>query len=92
MHRLFIFLGDSLTYHKDQAFSTHDADNDANTNNNCAIIAKGAWWYNTCLNSNLNGQYLSGPTGTTFCVSWNYWLGHYYSLKETEMKIRPYGV
>ena len=84
--------GDSMTTrHKDQPFSTHDADNDA-WSSNCAVRYKGSWWYKDCYHANLNGQYLPGPHDDHTGVNWNTWKGDKYSLKETEMKIRPYGI
>ena len=81
--------GDSLVYHNGMTFSTKDEDNDA-WGDNCAVTYKGAWWYNSCHLSNLNGLYLSGPvTSYADSVNWNTWKGYYYSLKFTEMKTRP---
>ncbi|MGH0162367.1 UNVERIFIED_CONTAM: hypothetical protein FKN15_046579 [Acipenser sinensis] len=48
--------GDSLTFHNDQPFSTFDKDND-NGSLNCAVTVSGAWWYQACYYSNLNGKY-----------------------------------
>ena len=71
-------------------FSTKDMDNDMLYSGNCALNNKGAWWFKRCYNSNLNGQYLRGPHSTYGVgVQWELWKGGYYSLKKTEMKIRP---
>ena len=72
-------------------FSTKDRDNDLHYGYSCAQHFKGAWWYNTCHHSNLNGLYLRGPHDTSYAdgVNWYYWRGHHYSLQKTEMKIRP---
>ncbi len=80
--------GDSLgSYHNGQKFSTKDHDNDQN-NGNCAVVYSGAWWFNKCHGSNLNGDYLNG-THSSFAdgVDWSTWKGHYYSLRFTEMKL-----
>ena len=70
-------------------FSTKDADND-NGVGQCARTFTGAWWYKACHDSNLNAQYLRGKhTSFGAGVEWDDWKGAYYSLKKTEMKIRP---
>ena len=75
--------------HEDQAFTTQDSDHD-HINANCAVKFHGAWWYNKCLKSNLNGHYLGGRTDVfAKGVVWKDWKGLNYSLKKTEMKIRP---
>ena len=70
-------------------FSTKDRDNDLDAGS-CAQRRKGAWWYQTCTNSNLNGLYIRGHH-TSFAdgVNWYRWRGFYYYLQKTEMKIRP---
>ena len=81
--------GDSLRNHNGMMFSTKDRDNDL-TGGSCAQGYKGAWWYNKCHHSNLNGLYLRGNhTSYADGVNWLHWRGHQYSLKKTEMKIRP---
>ncbi len=80
---------DSLSYHNNRQFSTKDRDNDAD-GGNCAQTYHGAWWYRDCHHSNRNGPYLNGTT-TEYArgVIWYHWKGDYYSLKTSEMKIRP---
>jgi len=78
--------GDSLTYHNNMAFSTKDKDNDK-WSTNCAASFGGAWWYESCHYSHLNGQYLRGRSnwGATMWFAFRNTL----SLKFTEMKQRP---
>ena len=84
-------VGDSLqSTHNGRDFSTFDIDNDAYLSN-CAEEFKGGWWYNACHRSNLNGLYLRGQHDShADGVNWLTWRGYNYSLKFTEMKIRPY--
>ncbi|XP_024944226.1 fibrinogen-like protein 1 isoform X2 [Cephus cinctus] len=84
--------GDSLVYHAGQKFSTMDVDNDNWLDGNCAVSHTGAWWYNGCDTSNLNGRYLNGdlPEDYNFQgIYWYDWHGPNYSLMETRMSIRP---
>ena len=81
--------GDSLSYHNGREFTTKDRDNDAKGSYNCAVQYSGAWWYNSCHGSNLNGLYLGGShSSAADGVNWKTFKGFYYSLKFTEMKIR----
>jgi len=82
--------GDALTVkHLGQKFSTPDQDNDV-ASYSCAVSYKGAWWYKKCFDANLNGEY--NNTETYKGVNWADWLGFSYSLRFTEMKIRPSNV
>ncbi|XP_019643623.1 PREDICTED: microfibril-associated glycoprotein 4-like [Branchiostoma belcheri] len=83
--------GDSLTaHHSGRPFSTWDRDHDASPTS-CAQAYTGAWWYAACHDANLNGLYLAGAQVSNGGngVNWLTWKGYYYSLKHTEMKIRP---
>uniref|UniRef100_A0A480TFU1 Ficolin-1 n=1 Tax=Sus scrofa TaxID=9823 RepID=A0A480TFU1_PIG len=80
--------GDSLSSHRDQFFSTKDQDND-NHSGNCAEQYHGAWWYNACHSSNLNGRYLRGlHTSYANGVNWRSGRGYNYSYQVSEMKVR----
>ncbi|KAL5011834.1 hypothetical protein ScPMuIL_010385 [Solemya velum] len=80
--------GDGLAKQNNMAFSTYDRDLDGKIDENCAVKFKGAWWYQSCHNSNLNGQYLGGEhTALGEGVNWKRWKGYYYSLKSSSMKI-----
>ncbi|KAM4663305.1 ficolin-2-like isoform 1-T1 [Discoglossus pictus] len=82
--------GDSLTYHNNMKFSTKDQGNNLSPNNDCAVLYKGAWWYNYCHYSNLNGLYLLGNHSKLgIGINWYHGKGSYYSYKHCEMKIRP---
>ena len=80
--------GDSFTHHNGMKFSTKDNDNE-NYSGNCAIHYPGAWWFNNCFYSHLNGRYQHKPSVSyANGIIWNAWKGWYYSLKFTEMKTR----
>jgi len=78
--------GDSFASHHKMAFSTKDRDNDRYSSN-CALEFTGAWWYDRCHLSNLNGQYL-GDKSDNRGARWYHFRGSF-SLKFTEMKLRP---
>ena len=82
--------GDSFTYHNGRGFSTSDYDLDAYSSGSCAVTREGAWWFNNCQHSHLNGVYYYGtsPSGDKG-ITWNAFRGSQYSLKKTEMKTRP---
>ncbi|XP_019640736.1 PREDICTED: ficolin-2-like [Branchiostoma belcheri] len=82
--------GDGLTYHNGMYFSTRDRENDIHSTDHCAQVYKGAWWYRTGHHANLNGLYLVGThQSLADGVNWVPWKGLQYSLKTSEMKIRP---
>ena len=68
---------DQLVYHNGMAFSTKDRDNDDDSSH-CAVRFKGAWWYKSCKNSNLNSNY--GDDN----YQWNWG-----PLLASEMKLKP---
>ena len=85
----YFFEGDSFSFHNGMMFSAKNDDRDTYASS-CAQEFKGAWWYNGCHQSNLNGLYLHGKHASyADGIEWQAWTGHYYSLKFTEMKIAP---
>ncbi|EDO44273.1 predicted protein, partial [Nematostella vectensis] len=83
--------GDSLLIHKGQYFSTRDRDNDVNSDESCAVKYEGAWWFGICFESHLNGRYHVTPSNDyEHGIIWFRWLGYGYSLKKSEIKVRPY--
>ena len=82
-------------FHSGLQFSTKDADNDLDNSivsDPCAVRHHGAWWYYSCSWTNLNGLYHGGPystSGISDGVKWVTFRGQYYSLKRTEMKLKP---
>ena len=75
--------GDSLHWNNAMKFTTFDKENDLYASGNCAVVLKGAWWYNQCAYANLNGAYQGTLTngGTVITeadsVTWNSWKGIY---------------
>ena len=75
--------------HDGMKFSTYDRDNDFG--GNCARDYRGGWWYNSCYDANLNGQYHQGSSITQWKgIVWYQWHGDSYSLKETTLMIQKY--
>uniref|UniRef100_A0A182WQP3 Fibrinogen C-terminal domain-containing protein n=1 Tax=Anopheles minimus TaxID=112268 RepID=A0A182WQP3_9DIPT len=68
-------------------FSAYDLDLD-NSESNCAVSNRGAWWYTDCGNSNMNGLYLKGVSGGTTGMFWKTFRGENYSLKKSRMMVR----
>ncbi|TRY63771.1 hypothetical protein TCAL_11494 [Tigriopus californicus] len=70
-------------------FSTFDRDHDRSSLN-CASMLKGGWWWKSC-GRGLNGLYLTDPQDLTARqgIVWFRWRGWDYSLKRSQMMIRP---
>ncbi|XP_078619531.1 uncharacterized protein LOC144886676 [Branchiostoma floridae x Branchiostoma japonicum] len=82
--------GNSMARHSSMFFSTKDKENDIRESFDCAQAYKGGWWYSNCHTANLNGLYHGGDHQSyADGVNWKSWKGYHYSLKHTEMKIRP---
>lgn len=82
---------DSFSAHNGYLFSTVDRDNDeAPECCPCAPAYGGGWWFYSCFESNLNGDYFTNPKENDYYrgIVWELWLGDY-SLRATEIKIRP---
>lgn len=90
-YRLYVneFTGDcndSLSFQNTQQFSTWDEDNDNHLQTHCAVYSQGAWWYNDCHYSNLNGLYGNNSYGKG--VNWKTCWGYDYSIKACSMKLK----
>ena len=81
--------GDSLDYHRGMSFSTRGHDNDKAGHYDCALQKKGGWWYNSCYRSDLNGVYNHGTVNSGPGMICNHWKNNWFSVKSSEMKIRP---
>ncbi|XP_070173733.1 tenascin-R-like, partial [Littorina saxatilis] len=81
--------GDSLYYHRGAQFSTKDRDHDIHSSTNCAQRFHGAWWYKSCLHSNLNGDYKVSRSAPKYDgMIWSTFGGGNVSTRFSEMKIR----
>ena len=84
---IYILSGDSLSRQNGQMFSTWDKDNDVSSMS-CAQAYSGAWWYERCTYSNLNGVYKHVQDNNGYFIYWFQWKNNFNSLKTVEMKIR----
>ncbi|KAK3101155.1 hypothetical protein FSP39_001368 [Pinctada imbricata] len=75
---------DALRLHDGMKFTTRDRDNDFKVNTNCAVSARGAWWYDACYDSNLNGMY---GVGDGRGLMWKNYLNDII-MKDTTMKLK----
>lgn len=85
--KLFIS-GDGMRHHNGQSFSTYEQDNDRSAIN-CGAHKQlqGAWWYNNCWSSSLNGKYV--PPGHSYGgIRWFPWKGYSVTLHSSSMMIR----
>ena len=82
---MWVFTGDSLSRHSNKAFTTRDRDNDDDSGN-CAIKRTGAWWYDDCTDSNLNGRRIQQTTWEA--IVWHRWKSNN-GLSKSKMKMRP---
>ncbi|XP_062606269.1 ryncolin-4-like isoform X2 [Saccostrea cucullata] len=82
--------GDSLGDHNGGLFSTKDRDNDS-WGKSCAVVYKGAWWFKSCLSSDLNGPYHRSAVSTWGSVVWYKFGNAHLSLKNARMMIRHKG-
>ena len=83
-----LIVGDALANHNNRSFTTMDRNNQIQGGGNCAITYQGAWWYNNCYSSNLNGIYLRDGVIDLRGIVWFFWKDTNESLKRVEMKIR----
>lgn len=82
--------GDSFSYHRGWPFSTPDEENDFKPTGNCALEHHGGWWFKWCHKAFLNGPYIRGPNSYHGeGVIWKGFKDYHYSLKSSQMKIRP---
>ncbi|WAR29940.1 FBCDB-like protein, partial [Mya arenaria] len=72
-------------YHDGMAFTTYDHDMDQSSVSNCANDYHGAWWYKSCYNANLNGQYFVPGTHNGTGITYNSFK-FLISLKENALK------
>uniref|UniRef100_A0A2C9KAH5 Fibrinogen C-terminal domain-containing protein n=1 Tax=Biomphalaria glabrata TaxID=6526 RepID=A0A2C9KAH5_BIOGL len=76
---------DSFKISNNMSFTTFDRDNDNIAFEQCARYNKGAWWYDKCVESNLNGLW----NKTSYeGMNWKYLTGLSLSVTFSEMKIR----
>ena len=80
--------GDALIYHSNMKFSTKDRDHDLRKNVNCAYTYQGAWWFNECYHSNLNGIYPPDNEQRETYITWQMLGNTYGRVTFSEMKVR----
>ena len=82
---------DGLTYTNGYGFSTKDKDVDGYSGD-CAKLYHGGWWYSTCTYVNLNGEYATPGTVSSYDAGGGgvvyYDFKGWQSLKTTTMMFR----
>ena len=86
---IYCITDNSLFYNNNQLFAPKDYHNDEWSKTNCAVRYYGAWWFNGCYTSNLNGKYFRDKKFNLKCAVWRKWPRDCYSLKAVQIKIRP---
>ena len=83
--------GDGMSRVNDRYFTTKDVDRDMESTVNCALFYPSGFWFKDCFDANPNGVYRpsSVTDGSAQGIIWKPWRDYTYSLKATEMKIRP---
>ena len=77
-----------MSIHNNREFTTKDHDRDK-APANCAQVFSGAWWYNDCHDSNLNGLYPEHINHTApKYMSWWKIDGHHGRIIFSEMKLK----
>lgn len=81
--------GDSLSDHSGIAFSAGETDND-NSVTDCADIFASGWWFDACLESNLNGEAGTNTSGTPgYGIVWKTITGESETLRNSVIMLRP---
>ncbi|XP_038120738.1 fibrinogen-like protein 1 [Culex quinquefasciatus] len=79
--------GDSMRVSDGMQFSTPDRDNDRDGNKSCAEFYRSGWWFNFCMEANLNGLYKQQDDQHQ-TMNWYRFRKDYQGLKEATMMIR----